>query len=73
MINWKLTKTKQDEWEPSKKENEKFLQMNQPEDTCDDSGACDRTEAGLDLKGTCMNESEGCDFSTVIDTPAKWN
>ncbi|XP_024845905.1 zinc finger FYVE domain-containing protein 9 isoform X4 [Bos taurus] len=71
MTNWKLTKPNKMNDSQVKKDNEKFLQMNQPEDTCDDSGECDRmAEAGLDLKGTCVNESEGCDFSTVMDTPA---
>ncbi|XP_004273902.1 zinc finger FYVE domain-containing protein 9 isoform X4 [Orcinus orca] len=72
MINWKLTKPNKMNDSQVNKENEKFLHMNQPEDTYDDSGGeCDRmAEAGLDLKQTCMNESEGCDFSTVMDTPA---
>ncbi|XP_057566755.1 zinc finger FYVE domain-containing protein 9 isoform X2 [Hippopotamus amphibius kiboko] len=72
MTNWKLTKRNKMNDSQVNKENEKFLQMNQPEDTYDDSGGeCDRmAEAGLDLKGTCMNESEGCDFSTVMDTSA---
>ncbi|XP_061040203.1 zinc finger FYVE domain-containing protein 9 isoform X4 [Eubalaena glacialis] len=72
MTNWKLTKPNKMNDSQVNKENEKFLHMNQPEDTYDDSGGeCDRmAEAGLDLKQTCMNESEGCDFSTVMDTPA---
>ncbi|KAB0363964.1 hypothetical protein FD754_008120 [Muntiacus muntjak] len=71
MTNWKLTQPNKMNDSQVKKENEKFLRVNQPEDTCDDSGECDRmAEAGLDLEGTCMNESEGCDFSTVRDTPA---
>ncbi|XP_029804193.1 zinc finger FYVE domain-containing protein 9 isoform X2 [Suricata suricatta] len=71
MTNWKLTKLNDMNDNQINKENEKFLQMNQPEDTYSDSGGeCARmAEAGLDLKGTCMNESEGCDFSTM-DTPA---
>ncbi|XP_034508564.1 zinc finger FYVE domain-containing protein 9 isoform X2 [Ailuropoda melanoleuca] len=71
MTNWKLTKLNDMTDSQINKENEKFLPMNQPEDIYNDSGGeCDRmAEAGLDLKGTCMNESEGCDFSTV-DTPA---
>uniref|UniRef100_A0A452VD82 Zinc finger FYVE domain-containing protein n=1 Tax=Ursus maritimus TaxID=29073 RepID=A0A452VD82_URSMA len=71
MTNWKLTKLNDMNDSQINKENEKFLPMNQPEDIYNDSGGeCDRlAEAGLDLKGTCMNESEGCDFSTV-DTPA---
>ncbi|XP_020725170.2 zinc finger FYVE domain-containing protein 9 isoform X4 [Odocoileus virginianus] len=71
MTNWKLTKPNKMNDSQVKKESEKFLRVNQPEDTCDDSAECDRmAEAGLDLEGTCMNESEGCDFSTVRDTPA---
>ncbi|XP_036689742.1 zinc finger FYVE domain-containing protein 9 isoform X3 [Balaenoptera musculus] len=72
MTNWKLTKPNKMNDSQVNKENEKFLHMNQPEDTYDDSGGeCDRmAEAGLDLKQTCMNESEGCDFSSVMDTPA---
>ncbi|XP_028345198.1 LOW QUALITY PROTEIN: zinc finger FYVE domain-containing protein 9 [Physeter macrocephalus] len=72
ITNWKLTKPNKMNDSQVNKENEKFLHMNQPEDTYDDSGGeCDRmAEAGLDLKQTCMNESEGCDFSTVMDTPA---
>ncbi|XP_028367151.1 zinc finger FYVE domain-containing protein 9 isoform X2 [Phyllostomus discolor] len=72
MTNWKLTKLNEMNDSQVNKENEKFLQMNQPEDTYNDSGGeCDRRgEAGLDLKGTVMDESKGCDFSTVMDTPA---
>lgn len=72
MTDWKLTKLNEVNDSQVSKENEKFLQMNQPEDTYNDSGGeCDRmAEAGLNLKGTFMNESEGCDFSTVTDTPA---
>ncbi|XP_058993352.1 zinc finger FYVE domain-containing protein 9 isoform X2 [Mustela lutreola] len=71
MTNWKLTKLNDMNDSQINKENEKFLPMNQPEDIYNDSGGeCDKmAEAGLDLKGTCTNESEGCDFSTV-DTPA---
>lgn len=72
MTNWKLTKLNEMNDSQVNTENEKFLQMNQPEDTYNDSGGeCDRrAEAGLDLKGAVMNESKGCDFSTVMDTPA---
>ncbi|XP_004400373.1 PREDICTED: zinc finger FYVE domain-containing protein 9 isoform X2 [Odobenus rosmarus divergens] len=71
MTNWKLTKLNDMNDSQINKENEKFLPMNQPEDIYNDSGGeCDRmAEAGLDLKGTCMNESEGCDVSTM-GTPA---
>ncbi|XP_072830542.1 zinc finger FYVE domain-containing protein 9 isoform X2 [Vicugna pacos] len=72
MTNWKLTKPNKVNDSQVNKENEKFPQVNQPEDTHDDSGGeCGKmAEAALDLKGTCINESEGCDFSTVMDTPA---
>ncbi|KAK1340009.1 hypothetical protein QTO34_018573 [Cnephaeus nilssonii] len=72
MADWKLTKLNEVNDSHVSEEKEKFLQMNQPEDTCNDSGGeCDRmAEAGVNLKGTFMNESEGCDFSTVTDTPA---
>ncbi|XP_006839831.1 PREDICTED: zinc finger FYVE domain-containing protein 9 isoform X2 [Chrysochloris asiatica] len=71
MTNWKLTKLNKMNNSQLNEENEKFLPVSQPEDTCDNGGGCDgMAEAGLDLKGTCLNESEGCDFSTVMDTPA---
>ncbi|XP_007535212.1 zinc finger FYVE domain-containing protein 9 isoform X4 [Erinaceus europaeus] len=69
--NWKLTKLNEMSDSQVNKENEKFVQMNQPEDTCNNNGECNRVaEANLDLKGTCMKESEGCDFSSATDTPA---
>nr|XP_036877743.1 zinc finger FYVE domain-containing protein 9 isoform X1 [Manis javanica] len=69
--NWKLTKLNEMN-DSQENKDETLLQINQPEDTYNDSGGeCDRmAEAGLDLKGICMGESEGCDFSTVRDTPA---
>lgn len=69
--NWKLTKLNEISDSQVNKENEKCVQMNQPEDTCNNKGECNRmAEASLDLKETCIKESEGCDFSTVKDTPA---
>ncbi|XP_021568777.1 zinc finger FYVE domain-containing protein 9-like, partial [Carlito syrichta] len=72
MTNWKLSKLNEMNDSQVNEEKEKFLQMSHSEDTNNDSrGKCvGITDAGLDLKGTCMSESEGCDFSTVIDTPA---
>ncbi|XP_036110994.1 zinc finger FYVE domain-containing protein 9 isoform X2 [Molossus molossus] len=72
MANWKSTKLNEMNDSQVNKENKKFLQINQPEDTYNDSGEeFDRiAEADLDLKGTFINESKGCDFSTVTDTPA---
>ncbi|EHB00692.1 Zinc finger FYVE domain-containing protein 9 [Heterocephalus glaber] len=72
MSNWKLTKLNEMSDSQVNEENEKFLQINQPDDiNGDNTGECfGMADAGLDLKGTCMSESEGCDFSTVIDSPA---
>ncbi|KAM6172453.1 zinc finger FYVE domain-containing protein 9 isoform 1-T1 [Erethizon dorsatum] len=72
MSNWKLTKLNEMSDSQVNEENEKFLQINQPDDTNGDNvGECvGMADAGLDLKGTCTSESEGCDFSTVTDSPA---
>ncbi|XP_077005771.1 zinc finger FYVE domain-containing protein 9 isoform X2 [Tamandua tetradactyla] len=72
LTHWKLTKLNELDNSQLNEENEKFLQMNQLEDTSGDSRReCDgMAEAGLDLKGTCMNESEGYHFSTGMETPA---
>ncbi|KAL2772546.1 zinc finger FYVE domain-containing protein 9 isoform 1 [Daubentonia madagascariensis] len=71
MTNWKLTKLNEMNDRQVNEEKEKFLQISQPGDTYGDSGGecVGMADAGLDLKGTCVKESEGCDFSTVIDTP----
>uniref|UniRef100_A0A8C9Q2Q4 Zinc finger FYVE domain-containing protein n=1 Tax=Spermophilus dauricus TaxID=99837 RepID=A0A8C9Q2Q4_SPEDA len=72
MTNWKLTKPHEMNDTQVNEENEKFLQVSQPEATNGDGAVeCVGTvDAGIDLQGTCMNEGKGCDFSTVIDTPA---
>lgn len=72
MSNWKLTKLNEMSDSQVNEENEKFLQINQPDDTNGDNvGECvGMADAGLDLKGPCPSESEGCDFSTVTDSPA---
>ncbi|XP_048207267.1 zinc finger FYVE domain-containing protein 9 isoform X2 [Perognathus longimembris pacificus] len=69
MSNWKLTKLNEMSDSQVNEENPKFLQ---PEDTNGDSGGeyAGMAHAGLDIQGTCTNESEGCDFSTIKDTPA---
>uniref|UniRef100_A0A8C9A4A5 Zinc finger FYVE domain-containing protein n=1 Tax=Prolemur simus TaxID=1328070 RepID=A0A8C9A4A5_PROSS len=71
MTNWKLTKLNEMNDRQVNEEKEKFLQISQPEDTYGDSGgkSVGMADAGLDLKGPCVNESEEGDFSTVIDTP----
>ncbi|KAL0604346.1 Zinc finger FYVE domain-containing protein 9 [Plecturocebus cupreus] len=72
LTNWKLTKLNEMNDSQINEEKEKFLQISQPEDTNGDSGGqcVGLADPGLDLKGTCINESEECDFSTVVDTPA---
>uniref|UniRef100_A0A8D2DBW2 Zinc finger FYVE domain-containing protein n=2 Tax=Sciurus TaxID=10001 RepID=A0A8D2DBW2_SCIVU len=72
VTNWRLTKLHEMNDTQVNEENEKFLQISQPEATNVDSAEeyVGTVDAGIDLQGTCMNEGEGCDFSTVIDTPA---
>ncbi|XP_037683159.1 zinc finger FYVE domain-containing protein 9 isoform X2 [Choloepus didactylus] len=72
VTNWKLTKLNELNNSQLNEENEKLLQMNQLEDISGDCrGECNgMAEAGLDLKGTCVNESEGCNLSTGMDSPA---
>ncbi|XP_023579979.1 zinc finger FYVE domain-containing protein 9 isoform X2 [Octodon degus] len=73
MSNWKLTKLNEmNEDSQVNEESEKFLQVNQPDDTNGDNvGECvGVVDADLDLKGTCTSESGGCDFSTVTDSSA---
>ncbi|XP_006879742.1 PREDICTED: zinc finger FYVE domain-containing protein 9 [Elephantulus edwardii] len=71
VTNWKLTKLNEVDNNQVNEENEKFVPVSELEDTFDNGGECGGlAEVGLDFKGTCMNESEECDFSTVTDTPA---
>ncbi|XP_075412097.1 zinc finger FYVE domain-containing protein 9 isoform X2 [Tenrec ecaudatus] len=71
LTNWKLTKLNEMSNSQLKEESENFLPASQPEDSCDNGGEHEGiAEPGLDLKGPCLNGSEGCDFSTVTDTPA---
>ncbi|XP_073936229.1 zinc finger FYVE domain-containing protein 9 isoform X3 [Castor canadensis] len=72
MTDWKLTKLNETNDSQVNEEHQKFLQSSQPEDTNDESGGecVGMADAGLDFKGTYMNESAGCDLSTVVDTPA---
>ncbi|XP_042535365.1 zinc finger FYVE domain-containing protein 9 isoform X1 [Dipodomys spectabilis] len=69
MTNWKLTKLNEMSDSQVNEENQKFLQL---EDTNGDSeGECaGMADAGLDSQGTYTSQSEGCDFSTIVDTPA---
>ncbi|XP_034357666.1 zinc finger FYVE domain-containing protein 9 isoform X1 [Arvicanthis niloticus] len=70
MTNWKLTKLNEMNDSQVNEENQNVLQISQPEDTNSGGECVGVTDSDLDFKGTCMNESEGCDFSTVNDAPA---
>ncbi|XP_029417128.1 zinc finger FYVE domain-containing protein 9 isoform X2 [Nannospalax galili] len=72
VTHWKLTKLNEINDSQINEENQKALQMSQPENTDGNSGGeyVGMAGAGLDSKGTCMSESEGCDFYIVNDTPA---
>ncbi|XP_063091254.1 zinc finger FYVE domain-containing protein 9 isoform X2 [Cavia porcellus] len=74
MSNWKLTALNEMSDSQVNEESEKFLQINQPDNTNGDNvgecvGMADAV-AGLDLRGTCTSESEERDFSIVTDSPA---
>lgn len=66
----KLMKLNETNDSQANEENQVVSQISQPEDT-NSGGECIGTaDSDLDFKGTCMTESEGCDFSTVNDAPA---
>lgn len=66
----KLMKLNETNDSQANEENQVVSQVSQPEDT-NSGGECIGTaDSDLDFKGTCMTESEGCDFSTVNDAPA---
>ncbi|XP_052032932.1 zinc finger FYVE domain-containing protein 9 isoform X2 [Apodemus sylvaticus] len=70
MTNWKLMRLNETNDSQVNEKNQMVVQTGQPEDS-DSGGECVGTaDSDLDLKGACMNESEGCDFSTVNDAPA---
>lgn len=72
VTKWKLSKLNEMNDSQVNEENQKVLQTNQPKDANGrHGGECvGVVDAGLDFKGTCKSESEGCNFSTVNDTPA---
>ncbi|XP_028744555.1 zinc finger FYVE domain-containing protein 9 isoform X2 [Peromyscus leucopus] len=70
VTDWKLMKLNETNDSQANEENQVVSQISQPEDT-NSGGECIGTaDSDLDFKGTCMTESEGCDFSTVNDAPA---
>ncbi|XP_006035240.1 zinc finger FYVE domain-containing protein 9 isoform X1 [Alligator sinensis] len=72
MTNWELTKVNEMNNKQTLGENERLLQMKQPEEACSSSreGGDGMMEAGMDLKGTCIDDLEGSSLSDVMGTSA---
>ncbi|XP_038188362.1 zinc finger FYVE domain-containing protein 9 isoform X2 [Arvicola amphibius] len=70
MTNWKLTKLNEKNDSQVNEENQMVSQISQPEDSNSGGECIGMADSDLDFKGTCVNESEGCDFSTVNEAPA---
>ncbi|XP_052571718.1 zinc finger FYVE domain-containing protein 9 isoform X2 [Peromyscus californicus insignis] len=70
VTDWKLMKLNETNDSQANEENQVVSQISQPEDTNSGAECIGTADSDLDFKGTCMTESEGCDFSTVNDAPA---
>ncbi|KAM9280441.1 zinc finger FYVE domain-containing protein 9 [Cariama cristata] len=72
MANWELTKLNEMNNKQTLGENERLLQPKQPDDACSNSkeGGDALMEAGIDLKGTGIDELEGSSLSDVMATSA---
>ncbi|KFQ85972.1 Zinc finger FYVE domain-containing protein 9 [Phoenicopterus ruber ruber] len=72
MTNWELTKLNEMNNKQTLGENERLLQTKQPDEACSNSkeGGDGMTEAGIDLKGTGIDELEGSSLSDVMATSA---
>ncbi|KFW64435.1 Zinc finger FYVE domain-containing protein 9 [Pygoscelis adeliae] len=72
MTNWELTKLNEMNNKQTLGENERLLQMKQPDEACSNSkeGGDGMMEAGIDLKGTGIDELEGSSLSDVMATSA---
>ncbi|XP_049663483.1 zinc finger FYVE domain-containing protein 9 [Accipiter gentilis] len=72
MTNWELTKLNEMSNKQTLGENERLLQMKQPDDACSNSkeGGDGLMEAGIHLKGTGIDELEGSSLSDVMATSA---
>ncbi|XP_032552080.1 zinc finger FYVE domain-containing protein 9 [Chiroxiphia lanceolata] len=72
MTNWELTKLNEMNNKQTLGENERLLQTKQPDDACGNSkeGGDGAMEAGIDLKGTGIDELEGPSLSDVMATSA---
>ncbi|XP_076196315.1 zinc finger FYVE domain-containing protein 9 isoform X1 [Aptenodytes patagonicus] len=72
MTNWELTKLNEMNNKQTLEENERLLQTKQPDEACSNSkeGGDGMMEAGVDLKGTGIDELEGSSLSDVMATSA---
>ncbi|KAM6305818.1 zinc finger FYVE domain-containing protein 9 [Aegotheles albertisi] len=70
--NWELTKLNEMNSKQTLGENERLLQTKQPDEACSNSkeGGDGMVEAGIDLKGTGIDELEGSSLSDVMATSA---
>lgn len=68
--HWDSAKLNEVDDHQGSKENQVVLQISQPEDTQSAGECVGMADSDLDFKGTCLNESEEYDFSTVSDAPA---
>ncbi|XP_055670837.1 zinc finger FYVE domain-containing protein 9 [Falco peregrinus] len=72
LTNWELTKLNEMNNKQTLGENERLLQTKQPDETCSNSkeGGDGMMEAGINLKGTGIDELEGSSLSDVMATSA---
>ncbi|XP_009870317.1 PREDICTED: zinc finger FYVE domain-containing protein 9 isoform X2 [Apaloderma vittatum] len=72
MTNWELTKLNEMNNKQTLGENERHLQIKQPDEACSNTneGGDGMMEAGMDLKGTGIDELEGSSLSDVMATSA---
>ncbi|XP_074008858.1 zinc finger FYVE domain-containing protein 9 isoform X2 [Numenius arquata] len=72
MANWELTKLSETNNKQTLGDNERLLQAKQPDEACSSSkeGGDGMMEAGIDLKGTGIEELEGSSLSDVMATSA---
>ncbi|XP_032756474.1 zinc finger FYVE domain-containing protein 9 isoform X2 [Rattus rattus] len=68
--HWDSAKLNEVDDHQGSEENQMVLQISKPEDTQSAGECVGMADSDLDFKGTCLNESEGYDFSTVSDAPA---
>uniref|UniRef100_A0A8B9FV78 Zinc finger FYVE domain-containing protein n=1 Tax=Amazona collaria TaxID=241587 RepID=A0A8B9FV78_9PSIT len=70
MTNWELTKLNEMNNKQTLGENEKLLQTKEPDEACSKEDGDGMMEAGIDFKGTGIDELEGSSLSDVMATSA---